>query len=135
MSQVLAQAFPSNAPDRVECNEDNTEMRLVWQLQPDLETSIGIRADKLRAACKCAHCIRARYDGRFPDRFVGISVTEITFMGNFGINVAFSDGHARGIYPWPYLQEIVGGAAHLRLTRTSPSPATTSMILPCPRRP
>ncbi len=113
MSQVHAEAFPSSAslsaPDRIECADDNTEMQLVWQLQPDLETSIGIRADTLRRACKCAHCIRARYDGRFPDRFDDIAVTGITFMGNFGVNVAFSDGHARGIYPWSYLQEI---AAH-----------------------
>ncbi len=110
MFQVHAEAFPSSAPlsapNRIECTDNNTEMRLIWQQQPDLETSIGIRADTLRGACKCARCIRARYDGRFPDRFDGIAVTGITFMGNFGINVAFSDGHARGIYPWPYLQEI-----------------------------
>lgn len=113
MSQVLAQAFPSNAvvsaPDRIVCNDDNTELRLTWPPQPDLEPDLGIRADVLRTACKCAHCIRARLDGRFPENFGGISITEITLMGNFGINIAFSDGHARGIYPWPYLQEIAAG--------------------------
>lgn len=109
MSQVLAQEFPSNAPvsapDRIVCNDDNTELRLAWPPQPDL----GIRADVLRTACKCAHCIRARLDDRFPESFGGISITEITLMGNFGINIAFSDGHARGIYPWPYLREIAAG--------------------------
>ena len=106
MSQALAQAFPSNAPDQIVCNDDNTELRLSWLSRQDL----SIRADVLRDACKCAHCIRARLDDRFPAGFDGISITEITLMGNFGINIAFSDGHARGIYPWPYLQEIAGRA-------------------------
>jgi len=106
MSQALAQTFLSNAPlsalDRIVCSDDSIELRLVWSPQPD----IIIGAGTLRAACKCAHCIRARIDERFPANFDGVSITEITLMGNFGINVAFSDGHARGIYPWPFLQEI-----------------------------
>lgn len=114
MSQVLASAFPSNGapfsePNDISCNDDNTELRLIWPSQPGL----SIRAGVLRTACKCAHCIRARIDGRFPESFDGISITAITLMGNFGLNIAFSDGHARGIYPWPYLQEI---AAHADAT-------------------
>ncbi|WP_315837192.1 DUF971 domain-containing protein [Bradyrhizobium prioriisuperbiae] len=107
MSQVLAPTFPSNGvalsePNDISCNDDNTELRLAWPSQPTLVVHAGV----LRAACKCAHCIRARIDSRFPESFDGISITAITLMGNFGINIGFSDGHARGIYPWPYLQEI-----------------------------
>ena len=66
-----------------------------------------LTAWQLRAACKCAHCVRARIDGTFPDRFEGIAITEVAPIGGYAINLAFSDGHARGIYPWGFLLGLV----------------------------
>ena len=63
---------------------------------------VTLTAEKLRLACKCAHCTRARFDGRFPEAFPGIAVVEIGDLG-YGLNIAFSDGHNRGIYPKSYL--------------------------------
>lgn len=64
-----------------------------------------LSAERLRLACKCAHCTRARFDDRFPVRFPGIAIVEVTDLG-YGLNIAFSDGHNRGIYPKPYLSEL-----------------------------
>ena len=81
------------------------------EASPDLAslamtTSDGSRmtlaAEMLRLACKCAHCTRARFDGRFPEAFPGIAIVEIGDLG-YGLNIAFSDGHNRGIYPKSYL--------------------------------
>jgi DUF971 family protein len=73
----------------------------------DLTTAQGgeirLTAERLRAACKCAHCVRARIDGVFPERFDGIAIVQVSPIGDYAINLAFSDGHARGIYPWAYL--------------------------------
>ena len=66
---------------------------------------VGIAAEQLRLSCKCAHCTRARFDDRFPERFPGIAITEIGDLG-YGLNIAFSDGHNRGIYPKPYLLSL-----------------------------
>ena len=66
-------------------------------------SEIRLTAERLRGACKCAPCIRARIDGAFPDRFDGIAVVQVSPIGDYAINIAFSDGHARGIYPWSYL--------------------------------
>jgi prepilin-type processing-associated H-X9-DG protein len=63
-------------------------------------------AERLRAACKCAHCIRARIDGVFAPAFDGITITQVAPIGDYAINIAFSDGHARGIYPWSLLLEL-----------------------------
>jgi DUF971 family protein len=63
---------------------------------------ITLSAEKLRLFCKCAHCTRARFDGRFPERFPGIAIVEVTDLG-YGLNICFSDGHNRGIYPTSYL--------------------------------
>ena len=68
---------------------------------------VGITAEQLRLSCKCAHCTRARFDDRFPERFAGIAITEIGDLG-YGLNISFSDGHNRGIYPKPYLLSLVG---------------------------
>lgn len=67
---------------------------------------IALTAEKLRLSCKCAHCIRARFDDRFPERFPGIAIVEIGDLG-YGLNIAFSDGHNRGIYPKSYLFDLV----------------------------
>lgn len=68
---------------------------------------VRIAAEQLRLSCKCAHCTRARFDGRFPERFPGIAITEIGDLG-YGLNISFSDGHNRGIYPKTYLLSLAG---------------------------
>jgi DUF971 family protein len=67
--------------------------------------AVSFSAERLRLACKCAHCIRARIDERFPARFPGIAIVGITDLG-YGLNIAFSDGHWRGIYPKSYLLDL-----------------------------
>ena len=56
----------------------------------------------LRAACPCAFCRVGRQRGP------GIAVEEkrrITALHSrgYGLQIAFNDGHDRGIYPWAYL--------------------------------
>jgi DUF971 family protein len=71
------------------------------------DEALSVPAEKLRLSCKCAHCTRARFDGRFPEAFPGIAITEIGDLG-YGLNISFSDGHNRGIYPKPYLLSLAG---------------------------
>jgi prepilin-type processing-associated H-X9-DG protein len=33
-------------------------------------------------------------------------IKSVNAIGTYGVNIAFSDGHARGIYPWPYLADL-----------------------------
>lgn len=69
------------------------------------DDALSLPAEQLRLFCKCAHCTRARFDGRFPERFPGVAITEIGDLG-YGLNIAFSDGHNRGIYPKSYLLSL-----------------------------
>src|ERR1700744_1081771 len=68
---------------------------------------VSFSAERLRSACKCAHCTRARIDDRFPERFPGIAIVGLTDLG-YGVNIAFSDAHWRAIYPNPYLMDRAG---------------------------
>lgn len=99
MSQLAASPALVVAPKLIAISDDRGYVRLTFANGDDIE----LKADRLRAACKCAHCIRARLDGVFPDRFEGITIEQFSFMGGYAINIAFSDGHARGIYPWAFL--------------------------------
>jgi prepilin-type processing-associated H-X9-DG protein len=93
---------PAAIPSMIVLAADRRSLRATW---PDAEeTEIG--AGRLRAACRCAWCTRARIDGKFPEAFDGIAIDRLEPVGEYAINVAFSDGHARGIYPWTYLRTI-----------------------------
>ncbi|CCD93203.1 conserved hypothetical protein [Bradyrhizobium sp. ORS 375] len=67
-----------------------------------------LTAERLRLSCMCAHCRRARFDDRFPAQFPGIGIVGIGDLG-YGLNIAFSDGHDRGIYPRSYLWDLAAG--------------------------
>ncbi|MGY4235602.1 DUF971 family protein [Bradyrhizobium sp. USDA 4449] len=69
--------------------------------------TLSVSAERLRLSCKCAHCTRARFDERFPERFPGIAIIGIGDLG-YGLNISFSDGHNRGIYPKSYLPSLAG---------------------------
>lgn len=36
----------------------------------------------------------------------GLHIRAVHAIGVYGVNIAFSDGHDRGIYPWTYLAEL-----------------------------
>ena len=93
---------PSSIPESVVLLRDRSRLRLVW---PNGEKS-EIDAGRLRRACRCAGCTRARIDGAFPGSFDGLSIKAIGVIGDYAINIVFADGHARGIYPWEFLRSL-----------------------------
>jgi DUF971 family protein len=87
-------------PERIELEGHTGTLLLLWgDAQPQ---RIAYRA--LRNACACATCRRQRIDGRTDDAAEDVAVTDVRLIG-YGIQVVFSDGHDRGIFPWTYLEE------------------------------
>ena len=68
--------------------------------------AVDIGADRLRMQCRCAICSRARIDGTLAPATQDIEIEHATPIGQYGVNLAFSDGHARGIFPFAYLAEL-----------------------------
>ena len=60
----------------------------------------------LRAACRCAGCERQRRLGGRIDAAPAVRVIDLQPMGEGAVQIRFSDGHDRGIYPWPYLRDL-----------------------------
>lgn len=93
----------ASVPEAVVLKSDRMRLEIAWGDGNAAEVS----APRLRAACRCAWCTRERIDGTFAASFETITIDRLTAVGDYAINIAFSDGHARGIYPWAYLQKIV----------------------------
>jgi DUF971 family protein len=61
----------------------------------------------LREQCRCAVCGQLRRHGPGVARAdATLRVDRIEPVGEQGLSLSFSDGHARGIYPWAYLREL-----------------------------
>ena len=60
---------------------------------------------RLRAACPCSACRAGRLAGRIDLACSDVQVSAIHSQG-YGVQLVFSDGHERGIYPWSYLQGL-----------------------------
>ena len=60
----------------------------------------------LRERCLCAECRQRRStEGAFA-AIDGIAVLEALPCGPNAVQLRFSDGHDRGIFPFPYLREL-----------------------------
>ena len=68
-------------------------------------------AEQLRAACRCAGCTAARRLGGPVAEVTGIRISAALPVGGYGLNIGFSDGHARGLFPFSYLDELVAEQA------------------------
>jgi ATP-binding protein involved in chromosome partitioning len=73
------------------------EIRFVWD--DGAEDLWGAR--ELRIRCACAHCQSEATGARLLDPATvaaDLSVNDMHLVGNYGIGVQFSDGHATGIF-------------------------------------
>ena len=65
---------------------------------------IELEGSLLRNKCRCSEC-RALFLKGTRTALENISVTAATPLG-YGLQLHFSDGHNRGVFPWSYLMQI-----------------------------
>ena len=58
---------------------------------------------RLRAACPCSECRARRRAGIAVEADDAVRLAAIEPVGAYALNLAFSDGHRRGIYPYDML--------------------------------
>lgn len=63
-------------------------------------------AARLRAACRCGGC-RARAP---VFEAAELRLVDAAPVGLYALQLVFSDGHDRGIYPWTWLRELAAAS-------------------------
>lgn len=65
-----------------------------------------LEAADLRSQCRCAACKQLALQGTPVIADAGVQLLNATPVGSYAVQLHFSDGHERGIYPWSYLREL-----------------------------
>lgn len=87
-------------PDQI---QNQAESGTLWLHWPDgRQARFG--HDFLRQYCPCPSCRQAERP-RVPVRLLAIQAQ------GYGLQLQFSDGHQRGIYPWPYWLKLAEEAS------------------------
>jgi DUF971 family protein len=95
-------------PSQINLNQRSRTLELVWS---DKRSFISHRV--LRRSCRCSVCESTRR--KLDDVLTvaaDVELMKIEVLGSTGVQLFFSDGHNRGIYPWAYLRQIVTGPAN-----------------------
>jgi len=82
-------------------SQSEHRLRLSW---PDGREQLLDHAE-LRRHCPCSQCRAFRLRGSAPLVDDRVRVIELNAQG-YGLQLVFSDGHQRGIYPWQYLAQL-----------------------------
>ncbi|MFJ5253653.1 DUF971 domain-containing protein [Pseudomonas sp. NPDC088414] len=89
------------SPLSVGNSQSERTLRLSW---PDGRES-QLNHAELRRQCPCSQCRTFRLKGVTPLVDERVRLIEINLQG-YGVQLVFSDGHQRGIYPWDYLAQL-----------------------------
>jgi DUF971 family protein len=69
------------------------------------EGQLELSGALLRRHCRCADCRYQSLTGNPAVASDAIEILAVSPLG-YGVQIHFSDGHNRGVYPWSYLLEI-----------------------------
>lgn len=69
------------------------------------DRQIELSGAQLRQHCRCAECRYQQLTGGEKNNTDDVSVLAASPLG-YGVQLHFSDGHNRGVFPWSYLVEI-----------------------------
>jgi DUF971 family protein len=90
-------------PTEIRLNASRTQLLVTWENG----TTSTYAAAQLRERARDAGAVRMAMNDWAVPAAADLTITAVDPVGNYAIRLAFSDGHDRGIFPWPYLAEIV----------------------------
>lgn len=100
-----ARIVPLEQPTEVLIHQRSRRLELRWPSG----YGVSLGHARLRQACKCAWCEgprRRQGEAAVQVPEAEVTITSITPIGDVGLQLHFSDGHDRGIYPWSYLHTL-----------------------------
>ena len=92
----------TSSPLNITVSADRDMLFLSW----DDGHESAYQADELRRASRASQAVRERLDAKIAVDTAALRIADVKMVGNYAINLTFTDGHDRGIYPWSYLLEL-----------------------------
>ena len=89
-----------NVPSAVRNLRGEGQLQVQWLEGPQVLDHV-----RLRGACPCSRCRAARLQGVIALVAQDVRVVRVVHQG-YGLQLVFSDGHDRGIFPWSYLRGL-----------------------------
>lgn len=68
--------------------------------------SYCLEASFLWSHCPSAAGRRRRIDGAHHPKTHDLRIVKLDRIGRYAVNIGFSDGHDRGVYPWSLLTDL-----------------------------
>jgi DUF971 family protein len=93
-------------PQELKLRSDRQVLSVTW----DDGRTDHLPAALLRRSSRGAAAIRDEIDRGEPREFEDILLTDVRQIGAYAVQLSFSDGHDRGIYPWAYLRDLAARA-------------------------
>ncbi len=93
-------------PDAIDVTEAG-EIRIAWPGGPE----VAIPAVRLRDLCPCAGCVEEGTGRKLLDPTTipaDLRPVKIEPVGNYAVQITWTDGHSTGIYSWRSLREASG---------------------------
>ena len=107
LADVCAEPADGNVPwpQEIQLRNASRTLELAWQ---DMHAVLSYKV--LRQSCRCSVCesTRRKLDDVIPVS-PEVALLKIEMLGSIGVQMFFSDGHERGIYPWTYLRQMALG--------------------------
>jgi DUF971 family protein len=93
---------PGTRPIKLGLAKDRRSLSIEWDSGEVQELS----ALSLRQHCRSSNAVRAQLDETQAIAPSDLRIVSTELIGSYALNISFSDGERRGIYPWAYLREI-----------------------------
>lgn len=105
LADALTDSKVKPVPLNIHVHHPSQQIEIEWDDGVKTATEFA----EFRRYCACAWCRQQRVIGQTPAPESAV-IREISLVGEVGINIAFTDGHDRGLFPWEYLRSITDGS-------------------------
>lgn len=107
LAPAAVDAAEEATPREVRISSDGTSLTVTWSDG----AQATLHAAFLRENSRSAGSSRLRLSGLNVPASRDLTIKTARAIGAYAINITFSDGYDRGIYPWVFLKELAEAAA------------------------
>jgi DUF971 family protein len=106
LDRISFQKQEPDPPESIDVGADGA-LHIAWPGGP----AVTVPAFRLRDLCPCAACVEEGTGRKILDPATipaDVRPVQVAAVGNYAIQITWSDGHSTGIYAWRTLRDACG---------------------------